>query len=63
VKPAVAAGWQYLQDSTDVLKHIEKRKQELKNEGYTESQIYMVSFDVESFYPSAPHEMAVQAFQ
>ncbi len=63
VKPVVASGWQYLQDSTHVLKYVEERKAELRREGFQESQIYLVSFDVESFYPSVPHERAVEAFQ
>jgi hypothetical protein len=44
------------------LNYVEKRKQELIQQGYQESDIFLVSFDFESFYPSVPHEKAVEAF-
>ncbi len=63
VKPAVASGWQYLRDTTATLHYIMAREQELLNEGFSHDQMYLVSFDVESFYPRVPHECAMTAFE
>jgi hypothetical protein len=63
VKPFVEAGWQFLKDSTDTLKYIKDREQQLLAEGYTHEQMYLVSFDVASFYPSVPHKTAMEAFR
>ncbi len=62
IKPSVEAGWQFLQDSTATLRYIQKREQELLKEGFTHDQMFLVSFDVASFYPSVPHETAMEAF-
>ncbi len=63
VKPSVEAGWQFLKDSTDALQYLKARERELLNEGFSYDQMYLVSFDVASFYPSVPHETAMDAFR
>jgi hypothetical protein len=63
VKPAVTQGWQYLKDSTSTIHYLETRYEHLRKKGFGAGDIYVVSFDVAAFYPSIPHDLALQAFE
>ncbi len=63
VKPAVSKGWQFLKDSTSTLEYLESRYANLREKGFSKDQIFVVSYDVAAFYPSVPHDLAIQAFE